>query len=197
MKSVVVVRDDEATKTCRNREEYLREMAVYRFRPDWAPKLLRTDGELTISLRHAGHPIDSDADFHTLGRLYAQFHETFPGLCRWDNAPSNHLYDGSRYRLVDFAETRPGFPEEDLVHFLLFWASIVPKNRFEHIMEDFLNGYRQRSPNGIDPQRWDTALDPVTRAFDERRRQFERIESNPDLAVNRQRLAILPTPDKS
>ena len=83
-----------------------------------------------------GNPIvDIDEpDFAMLAADISALHElenkAGKVICHMDNNPMNFIYTKDQFYMLDFSEWEYDLPEKDLIHFLLFWASIYNSNKF-------------------------------------------------------------------
>lgn len=180
-------------KICRSQAEFLKELHIYNYKPDFAPALIDHNGINTLVLEMIdGIPIGDllQPDFEKLADIFIQFHllEDHHGkkLCIADPNPRNFLYDQSdhRYYLIDYSEWEIDYPESDLIHFLLFWASIYRTNRFREIFARFITAYRKILP--LNPIEWELLVPEVLEKFAHRRHKFNKIEKkpNPDIKQN-------------
>lgn len=136
-------------------------------------------------------------DFQSIGELYRELHQLENRqdmvICQIDTNPRNIIYDkiNGRYYLIDFVDWRWEFPEFDLIHFLLFWAEVVSKDKFEDIQHTFLNSYKLKGE--INTQRWGRLFPQVVHFFEQRRKLYGKSEKkfNPDQLTNRNLLSNL------
>jgi hypothetical protein len=181
-------------KICNSPSEYKKALAIYQRQLPFTPRLLDDDGSITLVLEYLpGIPIgDMDVpDFAALAQLFVQLHslESRAGhvICHHDTNPKNYLYlpEQNRYIMLDFAEWRYDFPESDLIHFLLFFASIYSRREFTLAARSFLDAYRAKLP--VNPIQWGMMLEEEIERFDSRRRFYGKSEAqkNPDVQDNR------------
>ena len=87
--------------------------------------------------------------------------------------------------MIDFGEWEYNYLETDLIHFLLFWASIYKKDDFKRISTEFISAYK--IDREINPIRWLNLFPEITKKFDIRRAKFNKIEKsyNNDNNINR------------
>jgi hypothetical protein len=199
MKSNIIIQKEknQVIKICRNSKEFKKELYIYEKNPYFAPRLLDHNGTNTLMLEYIpGTPIVEliQPDFSRIAYLFSQLHalELNKGkrICLKDTNPNNFLYrnQDKKYFMLDFSEWEYDFPESDLIHFLLFWASIYPFNRFELIFNQFKNAYRLSLP--INPIEWEMLLPEIVLLFDSRRKKFNKIQNplSPDVNRNRELL---------
>lgn len=152
MKSKIVFLEKCKTvlKTCRNKQEFDRELAVYNLNLPVTPKLISSRADLTLELEMIdGETISyqNELDFSCFAYLFSVLHDrtrqSNKVLCHIDTNPKNYLfrkYD-SRYFMIDFAESMYSVPEHDLFNFLLFLAAIYEPEKFEISCQRFLTSY--------------------------------------------------------
>jgi thiamine kinase-like enzyme len=139
----------------------------------------------------------AEIDFCIVAKLYADLHNYSPRegkvICQIDTNPKNIIIsrENGRYYLIDFVDWRWEYPEFDIIHFLLFWASAKPAEQFSLIVEQFLSAYQRAA--SISTKRWNDLLPQVISFFDLRRRIYQKKEknNNPDMEKNRQTLNLI------
>ncbi|MCD6182256.1 MAG: phosphotransferase [Candidatus Cloacimonetes bacterium] len=186
--------DGRVIKICNSPSEFKSELAIYRRQLPFTPQLLDDDGRITLVLEYIeGMHIGEmpQPDFGKIAQLFAALHqlENHHGkvICHYDTNPRNYLFSPgkNRYFMLDFAEWRYDFPESDIIHFLLFFASIYSHRHFCEIFRQLITAYRQTMP--INPIEWDILLPEIIQRFDTRRALFGKREQqkNPDVLHNR------------
>jgi len=199
MKSNIVIQKEknQVIKICRSNAEFKKELYIYQKKPYFAPKLLDHNGSNTLMLEYVkGIPIVDllQPDFSKLALLFAELHalESQKGkrICLKDSNPNNFIYNDikQKYFMFDFSEWEYDYPESDLIHFLLFWASIYAFEKFELIFNQFKNAYRLNLP--INPIEWEMLLPEVIQHFDSRRRKFNKVQSPLSEDVNENRALL-------
>jgi Ser/Thr protein kinase RdoA (MazF antagonist) len=176
-----------------NRDEFEKELYIYLKRPEFAPELLDHNHRDEIVIRYLDAPSIGRLDrpaFHAVGPLFYALHQLEDEvICHRDVNPKNYLQGRDRTWMIDFADWEYGRAEEDLIHFLLFWASIRSADDFRTIVAEVTSGY----PGflGIDPGAWREGCERMTRAFDQRRARYGKCEASPigNPEVNRKLLA--------
>ena len=172
---------------------FQKELYIYQKKLPFIPKLLDHDNKNTLMLEYIeGTPIAElvQPDFSKIAKIYINLHsiESKDGkcICHYDNNPKNYLFFRNKYYMLDFSEWEYNFPETDLIHFLLFWASIYDKEQFNKTFRKLINSYMAKAT--INPLEWELLIPEVTERFDNRRRKFGKIEKNPDTKINRETL---------
>ena len=171
---------DRVIKRFRFPEEYFRELSVYSLGLEiTAPLLERQEPDWIAIGRVEGIPyLNSDAGFDTalLARSVAILHGAVTDgklcLCHIDNQPANILWDGHRYMLLDFADSRMDLPETDISHLLLFWAEEYRPQRFELLAKRFIKAYL--AIRGLDPEAWGRCLEQSRTRVHTRRALFSK-----------------------
>ncbi|MBN1949464.1 MAG: phosphotransferase [Candidatus Cloacimonetes bacterium] len=196
MKAEIILQKEkgQVIKICRNNIEFRRELFIYERKPSFAPQLLDHNDTNTLMLEYIeGVPLTDleQPDFSRLAQLFVELHnldrQADKCICLLDSNPRNFLFcekDG-RYYLVDFSEWKYDYPEADLIHFLLFWASLYPAGKFSSIFQEFLTEYRSHLP--VNPIEWEILVPEMIFKFDSRRSQYFKSErtQNPDVQLNR------------
>ena len=72
--------------------------------------------------------------------------------------------------MLDFSEWIYDYPETDLIHFLLFWASAYNSDKFKVIFEQIVNTYKTK--NMINTLEWELLIPEMILRFDSRRKKF-------------------------
>jgi len=161
-------------------EDFYRELEVYRLNLCVTPRLLEyREPEWIAIQRVEGLPymdLAEGFDPILLAQTIAILHEasTAEGLClcHVDNQPANILWDGSRYILLDFADSRMDHPESDISHLLLFWAEEYAPQKFASLAAAFLKAYLAR--NDLKPERWTRCLEQSRSRFYTRRAMYSK-----------------------
>jgi tRNA A-37 threonylcarbamoyl transferase component Bud32 len=163
-------------KRFRSREEFSRELEVYKLKLCMTPRLLeyqeydwieleRIDGRPYLDL-----PFDA-SEAALLGETLARFHAaTCDGstcICHWDNQPRNILKTDKGFFLLDFSDSRRDYPEYDITHLLLFWASEFTPDAFALLSKSFIAAYR--GTGILKSAVWKEARAESTERFDRRR----------------------------
>jgi hypothetical protein len=200
MKSNIIIQKEknQVIKICRNNKEFKKELYIYQKNPYFAPRLLDHNGTNTLMLQYIkGTPIIDliQPDFSKLALLFSELHslESQKGkrICLKDSNPNNFIYsaDSMKYYMLDFSEWEYDYPEADLIHFLLFWASIYSYEKFELIFNQFKNAYRLSLP--VNPIEWEMLLPEIIQQFDSRRRKFGKHQDplSKDINANRELLS--------
>jgi thiamine kinase-like enzyme len=139
--------------------------------------------------------VPSDIMLNKLADAISRFHAITKTkdtvLCHWDNQPGNILWDevGQQIYLLDFEDIRPGFPEADLIHLMLFWAEALNHEDFVNRTKLFINLYQSAVP--LKAECWKNECRKAKVRFDARRKKYnkrERLE-NPSRKLNRKYLS--------
>ncbi len=155
---------------------FTRELEVYQRTLSMTPRLLDFHSPDWIKTELVpGKPyLDCDLDIEDIKRLaqtIAGFHlSTLSNglcLCHWDNQPRNILFHEETFYLIDFSECETSFPEDDITHLLLFWASELDQVTMKLHSDAFIGAYRQLLP--LDPKQWQLSLQASIKRFDKRR----------------------------
>ena len=136
-------------------------------------------------------------DFSAIAGLFVELHQLSVKkdkcICLIDSNPKNFLYDpeAHKYYMLDFSEWEYDYPEVDLIHFLLFWASIYRSEKFTKILTDFIDSYTAEMP--LNKIEWDILVPEVIFKFDTRRKKFNRAErlEISEIQKNRELIASL------
>lgn len=169
---------DRVIKRFRFPEAYFRELSVYRLGLRITPRLLdRHEPEWIALERVDGIPyLNSDSGFDPalLARAVAALHGSRSDnglcLCHIDNQPGNILWNGQRYMLLDFADSRFDRPETDVSHLLLFWAEEYEPDLFMHLASAFIAAYQQTRK--LDTSQWQSCLQDSRERFYTRRARY-------------------------
>lgn len=195
MKSDIIIQKDkgQVIKICKSPEMFKNELYIYQKKLSFTPRLLDHDGKNTLILEYIeGIPIGelAEPDFGKIADLFLQLHSLENKkdlvICHYDNNPKNYLFSKGRYYFIDFDEWRYQKPEFDLIHFLLFWASIYSRPKFEIAYKKFISSYMQKG--SINPLEWELMIPEVIDIFDNRRIKYGKLEYNTDVSLNRERL---------
>jgi len=173
-----------------------RELHIYQKKPEFAPALLDHNHRDELVIAYLPHPVLGELEkpeFTAIGPLfYALHHLEGEVICHRDNNPRNYLQSPRRTWMIDFANWEYGRPEEDLIHFLLFWVPTSAPEVFSTILTQVLSGYPGLA--AIEPEAWREAFERMTRVFDERRSRFGKYSPVGNTGVNRSLLSqYLPT----
>ncbi len=174
---------DRVIKHFRRPEEFYRELEVYKLGLEITPKLLDNHEAVWIATsRVDGIPyLDSPDGFDpallasTISALHSSIIKDGMCLCHIDNQPGNLLWNGQRYYLIDFADSRLDLPETDITHLLLFWAEESEPQRFRSMARNFLTAYRETTGMRThlwDQEVWNQCLEQSRRRFYERRLRY-------------------------
>lgn len=185
MKSKIIIdkKKNKVTKICRNKAEFDKEIYIYEKNLSFVPRLFMHNCKNTIVLDYINSKpiIDIDKpDFAAISLLFVYLHsleiQNGKVICLMDSNPKNFLFslDEQKYYMIDFSEWEYNFPEIDLIHFLLFWASILPYKQFYKASQNFINHYKKYLE--IDIERWNNNLPKVIQMFDERRKKYNKSE---------------------
>lgn len=195
MTSNIIIQKEkkQVIKICKSPKTFQKELYIYQKKLPFIPKLLDHDNKNTLMLEYIeGTPIAElvQPDFSKIAKMYINLHsiESKDGkcICHYDNNPKNYLFSRNKYYMLDFSEWEYNFPETDLIHFLLFWASIYDKEKFKQTFRKIINSYTIKAT--INPLEWELLIPEVIERFDNRRRKFGKIEKNPDTIINREKL---------
>ena len=176
MKTNIIIqkKKKQVIKICQTPKQFQKEIYIYRKNFDFTPKLLDDDGKNTLILEYI--PAKSitnlvKPNFSKIAKIIAEFHlsENKRGkcICHFDNNPKNYLF-AEKYYMLDFSNWKYDYPEIDLIHFLLFWASIYKTSQFEIIFREFISGYKKYAQ--INPLEWELLIPEITERFDSRRK---------------------------
>ncbi len=174
------------------------EKLIYKKKLNIFPELLNSGRDQSIRYNDFQHIDCSDLwhlgsiDFSAVARLYATLHNTEQQrdkvICQIDTNPQNIIYDhrSEKYYLIDFVDWRWEYAEFDLIHFLLFWASVKPGTDFLKISQKYIQGYKEKRE--ISSLRWKNIYPEVEEYFDKRRYFYNKNERiiNRDISLNRQ-----------
>ena len=193
MKANIVIqkKKGQVIKICNSPKMFKKELYIYEKKLSFTPRLLDHDGKITLMLEYIDGTSIVDLlqpDFKCVAKIIATLHELENNagkcICHIDNNPMNFILSKEQYFMLDFSEWEYDLPEKDLIHFLLFWASIYDKNRFKETFRTTIDGYR--NIRNINPLEWELLIPEVIERFDRRRRKFNKKEKNPDLLINRE-----------
>jgi tRNA A-37 threonylcarbamoyl transferase component Bud32 len=172
----VEIQDHTVTKYFGNAAAFTRELRVYKLGLPMTPRLLACTGPERITLEKITGTAYLDGLLNengasrlaqTIARFHAHTREDGKCLCHWDNQPRNILDCNGAYYLIDFAESRISFPEDDITHLMLFWASEFTMAHMEELARAFIAAYTKTIP--LDPERWRISLSRSIERFDRRR----------------------------
>ncbi|MCF7794146.1 MAG: phosphotransferase [Candidatus Cloacimonetes bacterium] len=195
MKSNLIIQKQkrQVIKICKSPKMFKKELYIYQKNLPFTPRLIDHDGKNTLMLEYIdGIPIGelAQSDFSKIAELFLQLHnlENKKGkvICHYDNNPKNYLFKNGKYFMIDFGEWKYDRPEIDLIHFLLFWASIYNKRKFDIAFKKLMQSYLKSGD--INPLEWEMLIPEVIEHFDSRRERYGKIEINADVNENRERL---------
>jgi len=193
MRSNVIIQKEkkQVIKICNSPKMFKKELYIYQKKLPFTPKLLDHDGKITLMLEYIeGIAIGNLAqpDFARIAQIYAELHllENKQGkcICHVDNNPKNYLFADNKYFMLDFSDWDYKQPETDLIHFLLFWASIHNKVKFKLAFRQLMDNYMKKAT--INPLEWELLIPELIERFDSRRNKFGKRETNPDIMTNRE-----------
>ena len=193
MKSNVIIQKEkgQVIKICKTPNMFKNELYIYQKNLPFTPRLLDHNGKNTLMLEHLeGQNIGEmeSPDFGALAELLQALHKLeYDGgkcICHLDNNPKNYLFCGGRYYMIDFSEWNYDHPESDLIHFLLFWASIYDAEAFRKAFRQLIDTYLNKGT--INPLEWEMLIPEIIIRFDSRREKFGKSEPNPDVSINRE-----------
>ncbi|MBN2461510.1 MAG: phosphotransferase [Candidatus Cloacimonetes bacterium] len=202
MKAEIIINKEkgQVIKICRSHAEFNKELFIYEKKPSFAPRLLEHNQKNTLMLEYVeGIPLTDliQPDFARLALLFVELHELDRKedkcVCLMDSNPHNFLFCEKevKYYIVDFSEWDYDYPEADLIHFLLFWASQYQGEKFHRIFREFLHHYRIHL--AVNPIQWELLVPEMILRFDSRRHEYHKLEKvvNPDVQLNRSFLTEL------
>ena len=169
-------------KRCKTHAEYLNEIYIYNQNFTFVPKLLAKNNKDTIVLEYIESKtigeID-EPDFSKLGGIFAELHshknKSFLSICHNDTNPKNYIVDkNENYFMIDVSDWTYDFPEKDIIHFLMFWASIYSQKKFELSSIAFLSSYQEIIK--INQKIWQKYYCEIENKFDKRRLFFNKKE---------------------
>jgi len=193
MKAELIINKEkgQVIKICNSPAMFKKEIFIYKKKLPFTPRLIDNDGKNTLILEYIdGIPIMDLAqpDFKKVTELFIELHsiETKNGkcICHFDNNPKNYLFANGKYYMLDFSEWVYDFPETDLIHFLLFWASSYSFAKFKNIFKIVVNTYKDKRI--INPLEWELMIPEIILRFDARRQKFGKKQSHPDVLENRE-----------
>lgn len=195
MKAGIIVNKEkrQVIKICNSPEMFKKELYIYKKKLPFTPRLLDNDGKNTLILEYIeGIPIIDLAqpDFVKITQLLISLHsiESKQGkcICHFDNNPNNYIFANSKYYMLDFSEWVYDFPETDLIHFLLFWASSYNAAKFKAVFKQVTNTYKEKRM--INPLEWELMIPEIVSRFDARRSKFGKKQAHSDISKNREML---------
>lgn len=172
----VEVQDNTVTKHFGDPAMFSRELYAYELGLPMLPRLMSYTKPEKIVLEKIGGEPYLDRSFGPseacrLAETLAAFHTATMNkgkcLCHWDNQPRNVINANNSFYLIDFAESRISFPEDDVSHLLLFWASEFTAERMKELAGAFIHSYTELLP--LDHAKWRVSLERSILRFDERR----------------------------
>ena len=197
MKSNIVIEKErgEVIKICRNHNEFKKELYIYNKSLDFVPKLLDHNNSNTLIIEYIDGTLlgkETDPDFAAIAALFAKLHNLERKgdkcLCFSDSNPNNFIRSSlnDNYYMLDFSEWEYDFAEADIIHFLLFFASLQSTEKFDNTFKTFMKSYRLLAP--VNPIQWDILVAEQISRFDSRRLKYNKKDPNehPDLKQNRQ-----------
>lgn len=168
-------------KICNSTTEFKNELYIYKKNLPFVPKLLDHNSLNTLIIEYIEATRIGDLllpDFVKLANLFYQLHALeHKGercICHADTNPKNYLYSAinQQYYMIDFSNWVYDYPESDLIHFLLFWASIFDHSTFRKTYTDFVNSYQKHDP--INPILWEMLIPETIEKFDQRRKKYDK-----------------------
>jgi tRNA A-37 threonylcarbamoyl transferase component Bud32 len=202
MKSNIIIQKGkkQVIKICRSKKGFQKELYIYKKNLSFVPRLLDHNGVNTIMIEYIeGIPISDllQPDFKKIAELFVELHsldfKKGKRVCLNDSNPKNFLFckKTRKYYMLDFSEWEYDYPESDLIHFLLFWASIYRASKFKKIFHQFINAYKNSLI--INPIEWEMLVPEMILKFDSRRMKFFKIERkvNPHISKNREILTYI------
>ncbi|MBT3755294.1 MAG: hypothetical protein HOG24_03325 [Candidatus Cloacimonetes bacterium] len=193
MKTEIIINKEkkQVIKICDSPKMFKKEMYIYKKRLPFTPKLIDNDGKNTLMLEYIeGTPVMDLAqpNFAKITELFINLHslESKNGkcICHYDNNPKNYLFAEGKYYMLDFSEWVYDYPETDLIHFLLFWASAYNSVKFKHVFEQVISTYKAKRM--INPLEWELIIPEIILRFDSRRIEFGKKQTHPDITKNRE-----------
>lgn len=193
MKSEIIINKEkkQVVKICNSSKMFKKELYIYKRKLPFIPKLLDNDGRITLMFEYIdGIPIMdmAEPDFVKITQMFIGLHSLESKgdkcICHFDNNPKNYLFADGRYYMLDFSEWVYDYPETDLIHFLLFWASSCDNNKFNNILEEVIITYR--SKRMINSLEWKLMIPEIFYRFDSRRKKFGKIQTHHDILKNRE-----------
>ncbi len=193
MKSEIIINKGkrQVIKICNSPKMFKKELYIYKKKLPFTPKLIDNDGKNTLILEYLDGSSIIDLvkpNFIEITELMVKLHSLESKgdkcICHNDNNPNNYLYANGKYYMLDFSEWIYDYPEIDLIHFLLFWASEYNSDKFKFIFEQIVSTYRAKRM--INPLEWELMIPEVIVKFDSRRRKFGKKQTHPDIAKNRE-----------
>lgn len=193
MISNVMIQKDkkQVIKICKSPKMFKKELYIYEKKLHFTPKLLDHDEKNTLILEYLeGANIGEieRPDFSQIADLFVELHalENKNGkcICQADTNPKNYILSNGKYYMIDFGEWEYNYPESDIIHFLLFWASIYDSKQFEKTFRQLTDYYL--AYGNINPLEWEMSIPEIIEHFDNRRERFGKIELNPDTYINRE-----------
>ncbi|NQT65814.1 MAG: phosphotransferase [FCB group bacterium] len=195
MKSEIIIskKKNQVIKICNSPKMFRKELYIYKKKIPFTPRLIDNDGKNTLILEYIdGIPIMDleQPNFAKITELFINLHSLeskgSKSICHFDNNPKNYLFSNGKYYMLDFSDWIYDYPETDLIHFLLFWASTYNFDKFKYAFEQVVNTYR--SKRMINPLEWELMIPEIISRFDSRRREFGKKQNHPDISENREML---------
>ncbi|MCK4956206.1 MAG: phosphotransferase [Candidatus Cloacimonetes bacterium] len=183
------------TKIFTRSEDFIKELYIYQHNPLFAPRFIKADKmNHTITLQQiVGKTIfNIQPDFQQVAQLFLQLHQfEDKTLCMMDTNPNNIIFQQkeNQYYLIDFSDWQYEHKEFDLIHFMLFWASIYNEKTFEQAARNFLDEYDKILK--ISRDIWKEKVLEIIDIFDERRRRFNRRINLPEADIEENRKFLL------
>lgn len=195
MKSNIILQKEKGQiiKICKTPKMFKNELYIYQKHLPFTPKLIDHDNKNKLILEYIeGIPIGdlAEPDFGKISDMFIQLHnlEQKKGkvICHADNNPKNYLFAKGKYFMIDFGEWKYDTPESELIHFLLFWASIYNKSKFNIAFDKLMSSYLGKG--SINPLEWEIQIPIMIEKFDRRREKYGKSEFNIDVKINRERI---------
>ncbi len=193
MKSEIIINKEkrQVIKICNSPKMFRKELYIYKKKLPYTPKLIDNDSKNTLILEYLDGISIMDMpepDFIEITELMVNLHSLESKgdkcICHFDNNPNNYLHANGKYYMLDFSEWIYDYPETDLIHFLLFWASEYNSDKFKSIFEQVISTYRTKRM--INPLEWELMIPEIVLRFDSRRRKFGKKQTHPDISINRE-----------
>ena len=193
MKSEIIINKEkrQVIKICNSSKMFKKELYIYKKKLPYTPKLIDNDSKNTLILEYLNGISIMDMtepNFIEITELMVNLHslesKNDKCICHFDNNPKNYLFANGKYYMLDFSEWIYDYPETDLIHFLLFWASAYSSDKFKFIFEQVISTYRTKRM--INPLEWELMIPEIVLRFDSRRRRFGKKQTHPDISINRE-----------
>ena len=193
MKSEIIIKKGkrQVIKICNSPKMFKKELYIYKKKLPFTPRLIDNDGKNTLILEYLDgcSIIDLvEPNFIEITELMVDLHSLESKgdkcICHYDNNPNNYLYANGKYYMLDFSEWIYDYPETDLIHFLLFWASAYNADKFKFVFDQVISTYKTKRM--INPLEWELMIPEIIFRFDSRRKRFGKRKTHPDITKNRE-----------